>query len=742
MRSAIQQRLRSDGVYDEITARVRSSLLHLLLNNDNATEPEFKKKHTLQDIAWQSLVYHFLRKKNFVHSLSVFSAECGLENGNDIQLSLEDSIKALGLGHIWEEHTKLDTEGIEDILNTVTQLFASGNFNCSPATREVQSISVSAQTEIIAESYCGENKENDKLLEQRLELDLRQEMNEKLRVSAKKQALNASRRCEEKYKDEIASLKQQIDRERAKSKQIENDWEEKFLSVELLMEKKQKRLILERDAFESDVMMLKDQKSMQTRELANKQDELEEQKHRLRSEINEILREREEIRATEIMCASLQSEKESMLDEIKLLRNQLASLHKTKDMVHQSSAQIKAEQVKLSQEHRVLERRNAQLECQVQLLEETNRKISLQLERAKSETTSLRSLLRQSQCALESISFRDKESLATDFSWRAIMASRSSKSSHRNSCMPLPSTPAPRPNTTTSLKQASRIDRTYCFSDVSDSTPLIFKLSESNMELNKLSDTDSGKKLQSIEQQHRSGNDPPVFSPKDPQSVRSVMADDSHQHVDNTCASSHENTVLNTVPSKNSMSRIEVGALIHQKEDDTSTISEITSRQDLVRNETPSSKTEILIIRSDCIACSPQDHLSESGQTGTHENQIVQSNLNVDDQKDAHKSNTGISTDSAVSPTDTTLYSESFYSNVDALQTISKEENGSNANIPEGPITSNVQINDNRTHSHEIDNGVISRHELESTDSPQSVYSNTSFSGYTTSFCTEDEPAL
>ena len=446
------------------------------------------------------------------------------------------------------------------------------------------------------------------------------------------------------------------------------------------------------------------------------------------------------------MCASLQDEKESwlderkeLLDEIKLLRNQLASLHKTKDMIHQSCAQIKAEQVKSSQEYRMkqnlLERQNVQLESQVQTLDETNRATRLQLERTKSEVTSLRSLLRQSQSALESVSFRDKETRVTDFRHSTIY--RSSKSSHHSISTPLPSTPAPRSSTSSSSKQAPCIDRTSCSSHPAS---MFFKQCdgsdmESNEPLNTSADTPT-------DVHNHTGKDPPVLSPKDPPTVRSVTTNIGHHHMRHSSVPSYKMQVVNTVPPNNSRPD-SVGTLIHKKGDDNiSAISEITSRQDLAKNDKSSVNADVLIVKTDAIACSPtQDCVSDSAQTETKEHQNFQgSNFTADEDNVAENSNAGISATSAVCATNTT-YSESFCSDMDVLKTVSKEENDQNADVSVGQVTSNVQTNDNGTpdnHSYETNESLISCNKSEPNHTPRSISSTSSCGGYTASFCTED----
>jgi len=158
-------------------------------------------------------------------------------------------------------------------------------------------------------------------------------------------------------------------------------------------------------------------KKKQMEERAKELDAIDEQKRRLQSEINKTVLQQDAIKATELMCASLQCEKDSwlserdeLLDEIKLLHKQLTSAHKAKDIIQQSLAQLKSEHVKQSQNQRIIENH---LKSQVQNLEEKYQaatcdleKTSLELETTRNEVSRLHCLLRQTQSALESVTFR------------------------------------------------------------------------------------------------------------------------------------------------------------------------------------------------------------------------------------------------------------------------------------------------------------------------------------------------
>eukprot|EP00804_Cyclotella_cryptica_P030376 CCRYP_011886-RA/>CCRYP_011886-RA protein AED:0.01 eAED:0.01 QI:658/1/1/1/0.33/0.25/4/630/863 len=509
-RSAIQQQLRSDGVYDEITARLRANILLSLCN------PKAKKSqvdHGLEEMAWQSLVYHFLAERNFVHTLSVYSAECGMECRSFANMSLEDCMKALGLSRFWNQLKKKQNDGRDDenqggismLLRFVAHVFAPDE-RYSDVDRKCVSVSVQTESGALSASN-GNTTENEyieqidhhhtsltkktamKSMEQRIieiEHDLRHEMNEKLRLSAKKQAIHVTRRLEEEHREEVKRMQSLIDAERVKSQEIETEWTEKFALLKLAMEKERSEMgrklemvLLAKETLESDISLMHDTKKKQIEERARELDAIDEQKRRLQSEINEAIRQQDAIKAIELRCASLQceqdtwlSEREELLNEIKLLHKQLTSSRKAKDIVEQSLAQLKSDYLKQSQTHRMTEN---SLQSQLQKLEGKYQKATsdlentgLDLETARNEVTSLHSLLSQTKSALESVTFRGEDDSfkrdhfgfrTTDF--RHLLQSKVSRNSigvSDSSRAPPLSTPSFRPKTSSSVLQRSAPD--------------------------------------------------------------------------------------------------------------------------------------------------------------------------------------------------------------------------------------------------------------------------------------------
>ena len=719
LKTAIQQHLRSNGVIDEITAQVRSNLL---LSIRNKMKP--KQNPGLEDMAWLSLVYHFLGEKNFAHTLSVFTAECGLESSQIQVLTLFDALKALGFGRFLDENqilSKDQYDGKVSILLTTISKWSSSHGASTTLTRAVQT-----DTDLHIDNK--ENKQPSKSLDQRLqemERDLRHEMNEKLRLSAKKQAINATRRVEEKYQDEIASLKKQIQFERGKTKQIEEDCMSKIASEKLSIEKeridwnkKYDRLLLEKETLESDVGLMVEYKKKENREMTAKHDELDEQKRRLQSKINEILLQQEAMKATEIMCEALQGEKDSwlaqrkeLLDEIELLRQNLASVHKAKDLTYQSCGQLKAEQVKLVQEHRIkeneLQKENAQLECHCEKLNDKYQatllhleKTRLQLDTTKSEVASLRSLLRQSTSALQSVTFRDEESPKRHLSnaHRTPLPLAVFRSARAN----LPSTPAAQ---STSRKELPCHDTRDC-----PPTKYVEKQQDEDSE----ADADANKNVMGTKADWghlsddsclpSSSKDPPMLSPKDPPCGRSfaseTICDSPGNHVS---ALFHSNNV-----DCKSQTLVE-SAIIHHHADDVSAISEGMSGKD-IQTDIQMSKPEIKPDESKTHSCSTQ-----KGESSVESNSGLSQKIRDDATDESivgplsasiHRSCDGKDSINA------TLYSESFHSeNTEADNFVSQESN---------------EIKD------------ILQNDVETPDTPTSAISCTSSEGYSASFCTEE----
>ena len=734
LKTAIQQKLRNNGVYDDITAHIRSSLLLSLRNPSETKKP---KDGGIENVAWQSLIYHFLNEREFVHTLSVFAAECGLENGNQKQFSVEESMKVLGLGNFYAESQKSACEeGISALLGVVAKLSSS---HSAVAVQERQTITVSVQTETVSPVASPRGKKNEhtnyngnqpsnsiEYRLQQLESELRHEMDEKLKISAKKQAINAMKRVEQRHRDEMNSLRKQFELERERVKQIDNDWTEKLAREQHSMEKeridmnkKYERLVLEKDTLESELALMVEFKKQQHRDWSKQQGEIEEQKRCLQSEMNKILLHQDAMKATEVMCASLRDEKDDLLNQTQLLRKQLASVLNARDALHQSCAKLKADHVKMSQEHRIkensLQRAKAQVESQLIELQEKYDdavcdlgKNRLQLERTKNEVASLRSLLRQSQTALESVTFRDEAP--------CYHPSKVSRSSIGAYC-----------GTASSLKQ------TRCLA------PSSFVQSAEPKALSKeqgeVLSTQEGDGLKSDEGDTTAvcqidspcnlagPKDPPLWSPKDPPDSRSTSGS-HHERLDVDSRILFRRKTTNTDKSiKKPQTPVE--SIVNDQADDISAISEAISRHGHILDRhsaasASSSKSNDEVPHDDV-----EDlQYSSSNNEGTETDKAPAESVPTDEDEDIKVLNTtgSLHNHSAASITssmpNTTTYSESFHSELDEEVAASKMTEPVKDVEPIEPTNSE-------------------RSTPEPSNSPRSI-SSQSDGGYTCSFCTEE----
>jgi len=447
--SAIQQQLRKDGVFDEITVAVRSRILQSLLNENGSTEAAtaISANVNKQGMALLSLLYHFLEQKQYSHTLSVFAAESQIECSLAYPLSPTAAIKALGLQVVWREFEKGNQDlsvDLPSLLQAVAHWVSLQQENDTAATELLQSSknadpaqsSKSVQTEEIvrptrndADGDIENDKENDRPnqcnssktrkgyyneasiieIERECQQRMRQEMNEKLKLSAKKQAAHAARRLEQKHKEELQSLRQHIEVERSRARHRQEELIEQLSQQQLLSQRKQVEIeqrletaSLEKQTLQSEMDLLNERvKEIQKARFKEWADEhevlqrkhnesmiqLEEQRKFLQMQINDIDSEKDAIRAKERQNASLNREKSNLLAEINDLRNeQVASL-----ALQQSS----------------FDEAQSDIQKQLSKLQEKYRAARSDLDASRNEVSGLRSLLKQSQSIMESVSFRE-----------------------------------------------------------------------------------------------------------------------------------------------------------------------------------------------------------------------------------------------------------------------------------------------------------------------------------------------
>jgi len=366
-RTAIQKQLRSDGVLDEMTATIRSRILRSLLKeNENRLPPSAPPPDmNIQSKAMLSLLYHFLEQHHFAHTLSVFAAESKLERTHP--LSPVDAVKELGLAVICDKAT-LPTIDILSLLQGAAHLILmqlekeidSPSMHQSSAAKSIQTDSEPALTSDNRSDICDESA--IVAIERECEQRMRQEMNEKLKASAKTQAIQAMRRVEHKYKDALRKLHQQFDEERS---QYQNRQDELTKKVEAVLSVK--------ISLQSEIELLNERVTEMRQQRMKEQDLLE---TKARADHRQFEMQNEALRTKETILLALTQERPVLLAEIENLRHQQTTL--------------------LTTQNRTLA-----------TTQEKYQSVKAELLSSKDEVAGLLSLLKQSQKAIESVSFRE-----------------------------------------------------------------------------------------------------------------------------------------------------------------------------------------------------------------------------------------------------------------------------------------------------------------------------------------------
>ena len=268
------------------------------------------------------------------------------------------------IGVITDDCTKDNSIVREGILRELTKPNNPPSCNATDA-------SIQTEKEKNAATNHGEN---DITIEQRLmeiehecEERLRREMNAKLRLSAKEQAMQAMQKLERKHSDECRFLRKQLAEERSRSKHMERELLQAMSKQQLSgrkelkeVEQKLERERLEKSTLESELKLLNNRmKEFQLsrfsdnekseRALTTTMKDLEEQKRQFQIEVAEAVRERDLL------------------------------IHKTKQFEQTNEELLKN-----------LVKTESSLHAKI------------------SEVTALRALLKQCQSALESLSYKDE----------------------------------------------------------------------------------------------------------------------------------------------------------------------------------------------------------------------------------------------------------------------------------------------------------------------------------------------
>lgn len=248
--------------------------------------------------------------------------------------------------------------------------------------RDVKNASI--QTEEVDSAVTNNGEVSTKIeqrliqIEQECEQRLRREMNAKLRLSAKEQAIQAMSKLQRKHKDECRFLQKQLAEERSRSKHQEKELLQTISKQQIsgqkelkLVEQKLERERLEKSTLESEIGRLNERmKELQIthfndnekseRAITTSVNNLEQQKRQFQIGVAEAVRERDKF-------------------QLMLARESEILAHKTKQF----------EQTQEELLRRLVKTESA-------------------LNAKNSEATALRALLKQCQSALESLSYKDE----------------------------------------------------------------------------------------------------------------------------------------------------------------------------------------------------------------------------------------------------------------------------------------------------------------------------------------------
>jgi hypothetical protein len=233
--------------------------------------------------------------------------------------------------------------------------------------------------------YCNESL--ILAIERECQQRMTHEMNEKLNLSAKTQAVQATRRLEQKHNQALQLLRHQIEAERHQSQVQQDELNEKL--TKQLLEKsslqKEMDLLNERvkEMQKQRYQEWTDEHEILQRKARDTMAQLDGEKRNVQTHLHVVDMQKEAMRAKEAHLKSLTQETSCLIAEIADLRNQQTTSLATQ--------------------------KRTQLEFQTQLaaMQEKYSATKADLLASEDEVASLLALLRQSQKAIESISFRE-----------------------------------------------------------------------------------------------------------------------------------------------------------------------------------------------------------------------------------------------------------------------------------------------------------------------------------------------
>jgi hypothetical protein len=208
LKGNLKDALRKSGILDSVKAQIRREFISGLTDklpskgkSSYGTGPDLRERLSL------SVIYHFLKHRNFNHALSVFAAECGLDS-KAAWLSETDIIRSLQFGTQTEIYKKINEKEneLENVDNdgrkqSVFDMLLN-HLSCDASSKGIVT-EISVQTNaIITPREC---------LDQELQnlrtsyITLRDAEKSSPMKSIEERMIQFQRECEERYKRESES---------------------------------------------------------------------------------------------------------------------------------------------------------------------------------------------------------------------------------------------------------------------------------------------------------------------------------------------------------------------------------------------------------------------------------------------------------------------------------------------------------------------------------------------------------
>ena len=383
----LQELLRESGTTSKLQTIVRAEILQSVLRDGcdgEAVPSPGSDRHAVV-----SLAYHELSRLGLAHSTNILLSEFRLR-----PLRFEEALEVLGFNGGKKCDGAWQPMDLSEVIRT----------SARRPDVECQSVQVD---DIEARSI----EERIRAVQHECELRMQQELRERLFVSAKKQAMEASRRVEVRHARQLRDLQMTIESERRRMENLQSEAELRCLSTKKQMSELEQRLIavgLEKQAIQGEVDLMNDRlKRLQAERFAELTDVRNEmlKEHNtklaeLEDERRALMLERESIKAIEAKFASIEAEKATLIGELSKMRER-----------ESASFSLRTELLRLN--HDLAERNNHVHSLEKQLVQMKNSlaKSQSRLESSRNEVSGLRNLLKQSKDCLSGLSFRASSAL-------------------------------------------------------------------------------------------------------------------------------------------------------------------------------------------------------------------------------------------------------------------------------------------------------------------------------------------